>query len=113
MKVINVYERYFEAEGTFHGAPRRGVNVQLVATSDAGEVFYEVVVSFFPHEEPDDFRISYDACFSKEIYRAHGRRSKKREVDFLEELQKNADDLAKENGGRIFWDKPLIDERRG
>ena len=66
MKEINVYERYFAADATFHGVKRRAVNLQLVATSDAGEVFYRIVLSFFPFETPDDFRVSWDACFEKE-----------------------------------------------
>lgn len=113
MKEINVYERYFAADATFHGVKRRAVNLQLVATSDAGEVFYRIVLSFFPFETPDDFRVSWDACFEKEIYRAKGRRSKKREEEFLSGLHDAAEKLAREHGAVIDFNRPLIAERRG
>ena len=113
MKVINVFECYYEANGTFNGVLRRGANVQLVATSDAGEVVYEVAVSFFPHEDDEDFRISYDACFQKELYRARGRRSKKREEEYLKTLFDIAGSLAAEQGAKIYFDRPLIEPRRG
>lgn len=29
MATINVYERYFEAEGVFNGVERKGVNIRI------------------------------------------------------------------------------------
>ena len=110
---VNVYERYFEAAAEFNSIERRAANVQLVASGEAGEIVYEVCVSFFPHEDPEDFRISYDACFSREIYRAKGRRSRKREALFLASLFDTAAELAFGQGAKIFFDRPLINERRG
>ena len=113
MATINVYERYFEAEGVFDGVERKGVNVLLISDSEAGHIRYEVAVSFFPHTSDDDFRISYDAYFSKVVHEGAGRRSRKREECLLESLRNEADSLAADCGALIFWDRPLIDERRG
>lgn len=113
MKVIDVYAQYFAGECVYNEVPRHGVAVKLTATSDAGEVFYEVSVSFFPHNDPADFGVSYDAYASREIYRARGRRSKKREAEFLETFRTQADALAAELDGTIDWDKPLIEARWG
>ena len=113
MKVIDVYAQYFAGECVYNEVPRHGVAVKLTATSDAGEVFYEVSVSFFPHNDPEDFAVSYDAYASREIYRARGRRSKKREAEFLETFRTQADALAAELDGTIDWDKPLIEARWG
>ena len=113
MKVIDVYAQYFAGDCVYNEVPRHGVAVKLTATSDAGEVFYEVSVSFFPHNDPTDFGISYDAYASREIYRARGRRSKKREAEFLETFRTQADALAAELDGTIDWDKPLIEARWG
>ena len=44
---------------------------------------------------------------------AKGRRSKKREAKFMEELRTHADELAAGMNGTIFWDKPLIEARLG
>ncbi len=108
---INVYEQYFEAEGVFDGVERKAVSVLLVSDSEAGRIRYELAVSFFPHRTEDDFAISYDAYFSKTLFEAAGRRSRKREAVFLENLRTEADSLAGEHGGTIFWDKPLIEAR--
>ncbi|MBR4756277.1 MAG: hypothetical protein IK076_04980 [Bacteroidales bacterium] len=113
MATINVYEQYFEAEGSFGGVERRAAAVMLVSDSEAGRIKYELAVSFFPHRTEDDFAISYDAYFSKVLYEASGRRSRKREEQFMESLRDEADTIASESGGRIFWDKPLIEARRG
>ena len=111
MATINVYEQYFKADGTFNGVKRRAVNVMLV--SEAGNIRYELALSFFPYRTEDDFAISYDAIFSKVLYEAAGRRSKKREETLLATLREEADKLAAENGASIFWDAPLIEARRG
>jgi U3 small nucleolar ribonucleoprotein component len=113
MATVNVYERYFEAEGTFNEVERRAANVMLVSDSEAGQIRYEACVSFFPHRDEEDFAISYDAFFSKVMFEGKGRRSKKREEKLLEELKAAVDEMALENGAAVFWDRPLIDERRG
>ena len=88
MKVINVYEQYFSADCTFNGVPRKAVNVRLTATSDQGQIFYEASVSFFPHRDEEDFAISYDACAEKELFCGKGRRTKKRDGEFLASLRR-------------------------
>lgn len=113
MATINVYEQYFKAEGTFGGVERKAVNVMLVSDSEAGTIRYELGLSFFPHRTDDDFAISYDAWFSKILYEASGRRSRKREEALLATLRDEADKLAAENGARIIWESPLIEARRG
>ena len=107
MKVIDVYARYFAARLEYNGTPRRGALVKLTAASDAGRIAYEASVSFFPHRDEEDFAVSYDAVFSRELYSAQGRRSQKREQQYLEALRGEIDDLAKEQGGEVFWDSPL------
>ena len=113
MKVIDVYAQYFAGECVYNEVPRHGASVKLTATSDAGEVSYEVSVSFFPHNDPEDFAISCDAYAAREIYRGKGRRSKKREAAFLETFRQEADAVAAELGGTIDWDRPLIEARWG
>ena len=113
MATINVYQQYFAAECTFNGVERHGASVMLIATSEEGQIRYEIAVSFFPHTTDDDYVISYDAYFSKVVFEAKGRRSKKREQQLLETIQEEADSLSGEANGKIFWDKPLIEARRG
>ena len=36
--VINVYEQYFKAEGTFNGVERKGALVMLISDSEAGNI---------------------------------------------------------------------------
>ena len=73
---IDVYQQYFAAEGCFSGVQRRGVSVMLTSSSGGGEIRYTLTVTFFPYEDAEDFRISYDAVFSKVRYEGRGRRSK-------------------------------------
>lgn len=113
MKVIDVYKQYFAADCMFNTVQRNGVAVTLTATSDCGMIKYEVGLSFFPHRDAEDFGISYDAYVSKEIYNAKGRRSKKKEAVFMEQLKEHADATAKEISGTIFWDKPLREAQWG
>ncbi len=114
MKVIDVYEQYFEASCVFNGVERRGAKAALTATSDAGTIRYEAAVTFFPHREEDDFAVSYDAFASKVLYEAAGRRSKKREAALLEtELWPALDELAASLGGEVFRDRPLREARFG
>lgn len=113
MATINVYEQYFAAEMTFNGVPRRAALVMLIADSDAGQIRYEAAVTFFPHNDDEDYAVSYDAYFSNVLYEAKGRRSKKREQALMEEFRKAIDDLAHEAGGELYWDRPLREARRG
>ena len=113
MATINVYQQYFAADCTFNDLERHAAAVMLIATSEEGQIKYEVAVNFFPHVTEDDFSISYDAYFNKVVFEAKGRRSKKREQDLLETLQTELNTLADEANAKIFWDKPLIKARRG
>ena len=113
MSTINVYEQYFKAHGSFNGVERHAVNVMLISNSDAGEITYEIAISFFPHTSPDDFAISYDAYFSKTIYHSKGRRPKKRESELLQMIQVEANTLANEHQATIDWEHPLIEARMG
>ena len=113
MKTVDVYERYFEAEFTYNGVKRRAADVKLTAESDCGLIKYEVSVSFFPHEDEEDFRISYDAYFSKILYEGKGRRSKKKEEEYMKILFDTVNGICVEQGAVLFADRPLIPERRG
>ncbi|MBQ9719677.1 MAG: hypothetical protein IJV64_03175 [Oscillospiraceae bacterium] len=113
MKVINVYDQYFSAQCVYNGVERRGARVLLTAASEEGMIRYETSVAFFPHTDDEDFAVSYDACASKELYSAKGRRSKKREAEFLAGICNHADELAQSLGGTIDWDKPLREARYG
>ena len=110
---INVYERYYAAEAEFNGVPRHGALVMLIADSDAGNIRYEAAVTFFPHNDDEDYAVSYDAYFSKVLYEAKGRRSKKREQSLLETLASEIDQLAETIKGKVLWEQPLREERRG
>lgn len=111
--VINVYSQYFGADGTFSGVERRGAQVLLISDSEAGHITYKAAVSFFPHRDEEDFAVSYDAYFEKELYRAPGRRSKKREAALMETLQAEIDALAEANNATVFWSNPLNEARLG
>ena len=113
MAVINVYEQYFEAKMTANSVDRKAALVMLISDSEAGQIKYEAAATFFPHRDEEDFAVSYDAYFSKVLYQGKGRRSKKREAQLLEGFRAEIDSLAAENGGEVFWDKPLREERRG
>ena len=110
---INVYERYYAAEAEFNGVPRHAALVMLVTDSDAGNIKYEAAVTFFPHNDEEDFAVSYDAYLSKTLYEAKGRRSKKREQAFMETFESEIDQLAETIGGKVLWDQPLQEERMG
>ena len=110
--VINVYERYFKAEAVFSGVPRRGALVMLISDSEAGFITYKAAVTFFPHTDEEDFAVSYDAYFERELYSGKGRRSKKKEAAFLEQLPEAVGLLAAEHGASVLWDEPLTAERR-
>ena len=111
MKVIDVYMQYFAADCVFNEVPRHAAVVKLTATSDEGVITYEVSVSFFPFNDPEDFVISYDAFFSKVLSQEKGRRTKKKDELYLSMVRETADDLAESTGGSIDWEKPLIPAR--
>ena len=105
--VINVYSQYFEAQATFYGVERRGALVLLITDSEAGRISYKAAVSFFPHRDPEDFSVSYDAYFEKELFNATGRRSRKREAAFMQSLRSGIDAIAAEHDARVDWEHPL------
>lgn len=114
MKVIDVYCRYFKANCVFNGVQRNAAAVRLTVTSDAGEIRYDVGVSFFPHVSDDDFAVSYDAAAEKNLYSGKGRRSRKREAELMNTaLFPAAEELAEVLGGTIDLDCPLIEARLG
>ena len=113
MKVIDVYKQYFAADCLFNTVQRNGAVVALTATSDAGTIKYDVSVSFFPHVDDEDYAISYDAYAEKEIYSSRGRRSKKREAELLKTFREQIDSVACTLGGKVFWDRPLKEARKG
>jgi hypothetical protein len=113
MATINVFEQYYSADAEFNGVPRHGAMVMLVATSEEGNIRYEAAVTFFPHHDEEDYAVSYDAYFSKVLYEAKGRRSKKREEALLKEFQQHIVELALDAGGTVYCDKPLREARRG
>ena len=113
MATVNVWEQYFRADHTANEVHRAGALAMLISDSEAGNIRYEAAVTFFPHTDSEDFAVSYDDCFSRLLYEAPGRRSKKREAKLLEELRAVIDDIAAQAGARIFWDEPLRPERRG
>ena len=51
--------------------------------------------------------------YAKTLFEGKGRRSKKREAKLLETLREEIDALAETASGKVFWDKPLREERRG
>ena len=110
---VDVYRQYFAARAVCNGVERRGALVTLTSDSCEGNISYEVCVTLFPHRDEEDYAVSYDACAAKRLFSAKGRRSKKREKAFLEGLRPQADKLAAELGGEIFWDQPLRDAQYG
>ncbi len=110
--VINVYERYFQANAVFSDVQRNAALVMLISDSEAGTITYKAAVTFFPHRDEDDFAVSYDAYFEKELYSGKGRRSRKKEAGFLEHLQETIDSIAEEQGAFVIWSEPLLPERR-
>ena len=111
--VINVYERFYRADAVFSGVRRSGALVMLISDSEAGCITYKAAVTFFPHRDEEDFAVSYDAYFESELYSGKGRRSKKKEAAFLEQLPEAIDRIAAENGASVLWEEPLTEERRG
>ena len=112
MATVNVYEQYFSATAEYNNVPRHAALVMLIADSEAGNIRYEAAVTFFPHRDEEDYAVSYDAYFSKVLYEAKGRRSKKREETLLQELQQHIDELAQKTDGIVYWDQPLREAKR-
>ena len=110
---LNVYEQYFEAQGVFSEIERKGALVMLISDSERGMITYKAAVTFFPHRDEEDYAVSYDAYFEKVIYEGKGRRSKKKEAIYLEQLPEVINQLAEENGAEVCWDKPLREAGRG
>ena len=108
---LNIYEQYFSADLIFNEVQRHAAKVKLICTSEAGNVQYEAAVTFFPHNDEEDYAVSYDAYFNKVLYEGKGRRSKKREQQLLDEFRNQIDELAREAGGVVYWDQPLRDAR--
>ena len=113
MAVIDVYRQFFEARGTFFEVERKAALVTLTSDSEAGQIKYEAAVTFFPHRDEEDYAVSYDACFSRVLYEGKGRRSKKKEQGFLEQLREEIDSLARESGAEVYWGKPLREAQYG
>ncbi len=113
MNEINVYKQYFAADCEYNGRKRHAAQVLLAAASGEGMIRYEVRVSFFPHDDPEDFAVSWDAEAAETVFDGKGRRSKKREKVLLEDIRTAAERLADSLGGTIYWDKPLIEARFG
>ena len=111
--VVDVYEQYFKAECTVNEVERRAALVKLTSDSEAGNISYTESVNFFPHRDEEDFAVSYDGYSEKVVWSAKGRRSKKREAAFMENLRETADELAEEMSGVIHWEEPLTDARLG
>ncbi|MBQ9889261.1 MAG: hypothetical protein IJM41_08470 [Bacteroidales bacterium] len=111
--VTNVYSQYFRAQATFSGVERRGALVMLISDSEAGMISYKAAVSFFPHRDKEDFAVSYDAYFEKELYNAPGRRSKKREATIMESLRSEINAIASEHDATVDWEHPLNEARMG
>ena len=111
--VVNVYERFYQAEAVFSDVPRKAALVMLTSDSEAGQIAYRAAVTFFPHRDEEDIAVSYDACFAKELYSTPGRRSKKREQQFLEVFRGEIDALAEGAGGAVLWEQPLGEARMG
>ena len=110
---LNVYEQFFAAEMVANGVPRHAALVMLIADSEAGNIRYEAAATFFPHNDEEDFAVSYDAYFSRVLYENKGRRSKKREQQLINEFQNHIDEMVKEAGGEVFWNQPLREAKWG
>ena len=113
MASIDVYRQYFAADCVFNDVKRRGACVWLMAESYSGNIRYEVGVTFFPHTDAEDFAISYDASAVKEVLNTSGRRSKKRDKEYLAQLRTVADEIANAFSATINWDQPLNEAQYG
>lgn len=110
---LNVYEQYFAADMVANDVPRHAALVMLIADSEAGQIRYEAAVTFFPHNDEEDFAVSYDSYFSQVLYENKGRRSKKREQLLLDDFKDHINEMAEKAGGVVYWDQPLREARWG
>ena len=110
---VNVYEQYFEAEATVNEVERRAAKVMLISDSEKGQITYTAAVTFFPHQDEEDYAISYDAYEEEVLFSGKGRRSKKREAKMLLGFNEVIDRISEKWNGKVFWDKPLRDAQRG
>lgn len=113
MKTIDIYRQFFAADCVFSEVQRKAALVTLTAESDCGMIRYTASASFFPHTDEEDFAVSYDAEVTKELYYGKGRRSKKRDSEYLEVIRETIDAASEGIGGRVFWDKPLREAQIG
>ncbi len=113
MKVINVYSRYYAAECLWDECVYHGVMVNLEYGYEPGYSTYSVHVVFFPHEDKEDYAITYDCHAYSILLEGKGRRTRKKEPALLEEMRKTADMLADHLEGTIFWERPLREARLG
>ena len=110
---VNVFEQYLEAEAVYNEVERRAALVLLISDSEQGHITYKAAVTFFPHRDEEDYAVSYDAYAEEVLFDGKGRRSKKREQKLLLEFNEVIDRLAEQFDGKVFWDKPLREARRG
>lgn len=103
----DIFEAYYSASCLFNGVRRRAVSVKLTSDSGKGFLTYIASVSFFPHLEADDYAVSYDAYAERILFEGIGRRSKKRDAEYLEMLHTVCDELAESLEGTIDWNSPL------
>ena len=85
----------------------------LTSDSEAGQIRYTAAATFFPHRDPEDFAVSYDAIAETVLFESKGRRSKKREAALLEDLQAAVDEASAPLKAQVFWDKPLGEAQLG
>lgn len=104
---VDIFSQYFRSECGVGENARNGALVSLTADSENGSVCYTASVAFFAHKSADDFSVNYDVFESAVLYNSKGRRSKKREAEFMKNLPSIIDELAQKRNGRIFWNEPL------
>ena len=112
MAVIDIFEGYFPASCVYNGRERHAAKVTLTSDSEKGQIRYEAAVTFFPHDDEEDYGVSYDAYASRVLYEGKGRRSKKREQALLEEFPEVIRELAEELEGEVDLEHPLREVRR-
>lgn len=110
---VNVFEQYLEAEAVYNEVERHAALVLLISDSEQGHISYKAAVTFFPHRDEEDYAVSYDAYAEEVLFDGKGRRSKKREQKLLLKFNEVIDRLAEQFDGKVFWDKPLREARRG
>ena len=110
MTVTDIYKQYFGGSCMANEVQRRAAAVSVTSVYDEGVISYELLVTFFPHEDEEDYRITCDCAISRTLFSGKGRRSRKREQLILETMREEADILASEIDGEIYWDRPLTED---